>query len=92
MANELQVDAVEYAFAETGFPDDDFGLWSRYPSDKGLGIGVIDIKRLVVETPEQIIVGVRKALEHLPRNGSTSRPTAASSRCPARSRAASSRR
>ena len=41
----------EYAFAETGFPDDDFALWSRYPSDKGLGIGVIDIKRLVVETP-----------------------------------------
>ena len=66
VANELQVDAVEYAFAETGFPDDDFALWSRYPSDKGLGIGVIDIKRLVVETPEQIIAGVRKALEHVP--------------------------
>ena len=66
VADELQVDAVEYAFAETGFPDDDFALWSRYPSDKGLGIGVIDIKRLVVETPEQIIAGVRKALEHVP--------------------------
>jgi 5-methyltetrahydropteroyltriglutamate--homocysteine methyltransferase len=41
-------------------------LWSRFPSDKGLGIGVIDIKRLVVETPEQIVAGVRKALEHVP--------------------------
>jgi methionine synthase II (cobalamin-independent) len=66
VAKELQVDAVEYAFAETGFPDDDFALWSRFPSDKGLGIGVIDIKRLVVETPEQIVAGVRKALDHVP--------------------------
>ena len=39
------------------------GGW--YPSDKGLGIGVIDIKRLVVDTPEQIIAGVRKALDHV---------------------------
>jgi 5-methyltetrahydropteroyltriglutamate--homocysteine methyltransferase len=66
VAKELQVDAVEYAFAETLFPDDDFKLWSRYPSDKGLGIGVIDIKRLVVESPEQIVAGVRKALDHVP--------------------------
>jgi methionine synthase II (cobalamin-independent) len=66
VAKELQVNAVEYAFAETGFPDDDFALWSRYPSDKGLGVGVIDIKRLVVETPEQIVAGVRKALRHVP--------------------------
>lgn len=66
VANELQVDAVEYAFAETGFPDDDFALWSRFPSDKGLGVGVIDIKRLAVETPEQIVAGARKALEHIP--------------------------
>jgi 5-methyltetrahydropteroyltriglutamate--homocysteine methyltransferase len=66
VAEELQVDAVEYAFAETGFPDDDFALWSRFPSDKGLGVGVIDIKRLVVETPEQIVAGVRKALDHVP--------------------------
>ncbi len=66
VAKELQVDAVEYAFAETGFPDDDFALWSRFHSDKGLGIGVIDIKRLVVETPEQIVAGVRKALDHVP--------------------------
>jgi methionine synthase II (cobalamin-independent) len=66
VAKELQVNAVEYAFAETCFPDDDFALWSKYPSDKGLGVGVIDIKRLVVETPEQIVAGVRKALRHVP--------------------------
>ncbi|MGI8532853.1 MAG: hypothetical protein ACR2KN_07595 [Geodermatophilaceae bacterium] len=66
VADELQVNAVEYAFAETGFPDDDFALWSRYPSEKGLGVGVIDIKRLVVESPEVIVAGVRKALEHIP--------------------------
>jgi len=66
VGKELQVNAVEYAFAETGFPEDDFALWSKYPSDKGLGVGVIDIKRLVVETPEHIVAGVRKALRHVP--------------------------
>lgn len=65
VANELNVDACEYAFAETGFRDADIELWRRYPSDKGLGMGVIDIKRLVVETPEQIIAGVRRALEFI---------------------------
>ncbi|NMO91451.1 hypothetical protein [Actinomycetospora sp. TBRC 11914] len=66
VANELDVDAVEYAFAETGFPSDDAALWSRYPSDKGLGVGCIDIKRLVVETPDAVVAGVRKILEHVP--------------------------
>ncbi|WP_143770468.1 uroporphyrinogen decarboxylase/cobalamine-independent methonine synthase family protein [Pseudonocardia dioxanivorans] len=66
VARDLQVDAVEYAFAETGFPEDDFALWSKYPSEKGLGIGVIDIKKLVVESPEQIVAGVRRALAHVP--------------------------
>jgi methionine synthase II (cobalamin-independent) len=65
VAKELNVDACEYAFAETGFPDSDLELWKRYPSDKGLGIGVIDIKKLVVETPEEIVAGVHKALEYL---------------------------
>jgi methionine synthase II (cobalamin-independent) len=66
VANELDVDAVEYAFAETGFPEQDAALWSRYPSDKGLGVGCIDIKRLVVETPDAIVAGVRRILEHVP--------------------------
>jgi methionine synthase II (cobalamin-independent) len=66
VANELDVDAVEYAFAETGFPEADAALWSRYPSDKGLGVGCIDIKRLVVETPDVIVAGVRRVLEHVP--------------------------
>lgn len=66
VAKSLDVDACEYAFAETGFRDEDLQLWQRYPSDKGLGLGVIDIKRLVVETPDEIIAGVRKALDHVP--------------------------
>ena len=65
MANELDVDAVEYAFAETDFPDSDLELWKRYPSDKGLGLGVINIKKLVVETEDEILAGVRKALEYV---------------------------
>lgn len=49
--------------------NDDFALWPRYPSDKGPAVGVIDIKRLVVETPEQIARGklaaMTKAAEQL---------------------------
>lgn len=47
-------------------PEADAALWSRYPSDKGLGVGCIDIKRLVVETPDAVVAGVRKILEHVP--------------------------
>jgi methionine synthase II (cobalamin-independent) len=65
VANELQVDAVEYAFAETGFRDEDLELWTRHPSDKGLGMGVIDVKKLVVETPEEIVAAVRKAMRYV---------------------------
>jgi 5-methyltetrahydropteroyltriglutamate--homocysteine methyltransferase len=39
---------------------------SKYPSDKGLGVGVIDIKRLIVEASEQIVAGARKALRNVP--------------------------
>ncbi len=65
VAKELDVEAVEYAFAETGFQDADFRRWADFPSDKGLGIGVIDIKRLVVDSPDEIVAGVRRALEYV---------------------------
>jgi methionine synthase II (cobalamin-independent) len=65
VAKELDVEAVEYAFAETGFLDDDFRRWADFPSDKGLGIGVVDIKRLVVDSPEEIVAGIRRALEYI---------------------------
>lgn len=65
VANDLDVDACEYAFAETGFTEDDLLLWKRFPSDKGLGMGVIDVKKLVVETPEEVVAGVRRALEYI---------------------------
>lgn len=32
VANDLNADVVEYAFAETDFPDSDLELWKRYPS------------------------------------------------------------
>jgi 5-methyltetrahydropteroyltriglutamate--homocysteine methyltransferase len=63
VAKDLEVDACEYALAGTGFPEDQLRWWKENPSDKGIGIGVVDIKRMVMETPEQIVVGVRKALE-----------------------------
>ena len=50
---------------EPVFRDEDLELWKRYPSDKGLGMGVIDVKKLVVEQPEDIVAAVRRALEYI---------------------------
>ncbi len=37
-------------------------LWQRFPNDKTLGLGVIDIKSYYVETPEDVAGRIRQAL------------------------------
>ncbi len=90
VAKELQVDAVEYAFAETGFPDDDFALWSRFPSDKGSASASSTSNASWWRPPSRSSQASAKRSTTCPRSASTSPPTAASSPCPARSLAASS--
>jgi 5-methyltetrahydropteroyltriglutamate--homocysteine methyltransferase len=63
-AKELQVDAFEWAFAETGFPEEHLELFAD--SDKGLGMGAISVKNYVIETPEEVAAAIRKALRYVP--------------------------
>lgn len=60
---ELEVDAVEWAFAETGFPEEDLRLFEDH--DVGLGMGVISVKNFVIETPDEVAAAIRKALRHV---------------------------
>jgi 5-methyltetrahydropteroyltriglutamate--homocysteine methyltransferase len=41
-------------------------LWSEFPTDKEVAVGVIDVKAFRVETPEEVADRVRLALEHIP--------------------------
>jgi len=40
-------------------------LWSRYPSDKDLAAGLIDVKNYYIETPEDVAERVRRLLDHV---------------------------
>jgi 5-methyltetrahydropteroyltriglutamate--homocysteine methyltransferase len=41
-------------------------LWSEFPTDKEVAVGVIDVKAFRVETPEAVADRVRLALKHIP--------------------------
>jgi 5-methyltetrahydropteroyltriglutamate--homocysteine methyltransferase len=41
-------------------------LWSEFPTDKEVAVGVIDVKAFRVETPEEVATRARLALKHVP--------------------------
>lgn len=41
-------------------------LWSRFPNDRDLAIGVVDVKNYWVESPEDVADRIRTALRHVP--------------------------
>jgi 5-methyltetrahydropteroyltriglutamate--homocysteine methyltransferase len=40
-------------------------LWQRFPTDKELAIGVVDVKNYYVETPEDVAERIRMALQYV---------------------------
>jgi 5-methyltetrahydropteroyltriglutamate--homocysteine methyltransferase len=40
-------------------------LWKRFPSDKELAIGVVDVKNYYLETPEDVAERIREALKYV---------------------------
>ena len=40
-------------------------LWQRFPNDKELAIGVVDVKNYYIETPEDVAERIRLALQHV---------------------------
>ncbi len=60
---EANIHQLALEFARKG--DEDVELFSKYPSELELGLGVIDVKSRLVETPDQVANRVRRALKHV---------------------------
>jgi methionine synthase II (cobalamin-independent) len=63
---DLHCDQIQYEMASHGFSDLDIKAIESIPDDKCFGVGVINGKSLVVETPEQVAEGIRKVLTVVP--------------------------
>ncbi|HEX4213049.1 MAG TPA: hypothetical protein VIA06_06960 [Candidatus Dormibacteraeota bacterium] len=62
---DLQVDSFDWSFAQTGFPDDELALFATPGFDKDLGLGVISNKNYLLESPQEVADGIRKACRHI---------------------------
>jgi methionine synthase II (cobalamin-independent) len=62
---DMQVDSFDWSFAQTGFPDAQLKLWETPGFDKDLGLGVISNKNYLIETPQEVAAGIRKALQYV---------------------------
>ena len=58
------VDQLALEFARKG--DEDLRLLEKYQWDRGLGLGVIDVKTDQVESPAQVAARIRRALRFVP--------------------------
>jgi 5-methyltetrahydropteroyltriglutamate--homocysteine methyltransferase len=64
MILDAQVDQLVLEFARKGY--DDLDLFRRYKPTFALGVGVIDVKSLTPEQPQEVAARVRRALRVLP--------------------------
>ncbi len=53
--------AMEFAVSQAG----DISIFSRFPTDKEIGLGVVDVRGEIADTPELIVERVEKALKFL---------------------------
>jgi 5-methyltetrahydropteroyltriglutamate--homocysteine methyltransferase len=60
---ECPVDQFVLEFANREMAEID--LWKRFPSDKELAIGVVDVKNYYIETPEDVAERIRLALQYV---------------------------
>ncbi|HEU4752787.1 MAG TPA: methionine synthase, partial [Armatimonadota bacterium] len=60
---ECPVDQFVLEFASREMAEID--LWKRFPNDKELAIGVVDVKNYYIETPEDVAERIREALKYV---------------------------
>jgi len=53
--------AMEFAVSQAG----DVAIFEQYPTDKEIGLGVVDVRGEIADTPELIVERVEKALRYL---------------------------
>jgi 5-methyltetrahydropteroyltriglutamate--homocysteine methyltransferase len=61
---DAEVGTLVLEFARKGY--EDLSLFARYPWERGLGLGVVDVKSEDVETPDIVAGRIRKALDVVP--------------------------
>jgi 5-methyltetrahydropteroyltriglutamate--homocysteine methyltransferase len=61
---EANVGQLALEFARTG--DEDLSLLEQHHWDRGLGLGVIDVKTEQVESPDLVATRIRRALRYVP--------------------------
>ena len=63
---DLNCDQIQYEMSSHGFHQSDIDAISTIPADKDFGVGVVNGKNLVAESPEQVAAGIRRVLEVVP--------------------------
>ena len=53
--------AMEFAISQAG----DVGIFERFPTDKEIGLGVVDVRAEIADTPALIVERAEKALRYL---------------------------
>jgi 5-methyltetrahydropteroyltriglutamate--homocysteine methyltransferase len=61
---DARVDQFVFEYANREMSE--IELWSEFPTDKEIAVGVIDVKAFRVETPEEVAERARLALKHIP--------------------------
>jgi 5-methyltetrahydropteroyltriglutamate--homocysteine methyltransferase len=64
----LEVNAHQLSFEFAVSDGEGLDLFKRYPTDKEIVVGVIDVKSDEVESPALVATRIRKALEYIPAN------------------------
>jgi methionine synthase II (cobalamin-independent) len=62
---DLMVESFDWSFAQTGFPDAQLELFASPGFDTDLGLGVISNKNYLIETPQEVANGIRKAMKYV---------------------------
>jgi len=63
---DLNCDQIQYEMSSHGFAQSDIDAISTIPADKDFGVGVVDGKSLIAESPEHVASGIRKVLDVVP--------------------------
>ncbi len=55
----------DWSFAQTGYPDDELALFATPGFEVDLGLGAISNKNYLLESPQEVAEGIRKACRHV---------------------------
>ena len=66
IAEAARVDVVAMAFASFSESPDEIASLSRFPKEKRLAVGAVDVQSHEIETPEEVAATIRAVAKHVP--------------------------